>query len=235
MHVHHDLVAECSHTRHRYSETVARSRLHDILDQLSAVGLCFLPLLRRLVHAHVDDGLPSGHVVLPESCAPVAELPTARQFHEEVAVHVAESDAVPDPDGPVLTDGCLGCHLAGPPELRDGRVGRAPCVDDALQFFLRDLAFAVHGLHRSDAALVSAGQLCDLALLPEISVDAVLYDRHVVHLGRRRAVDVAAIAEGLKPPLLAGDPADHAGLDGGEVRHHEAAAVRRYKGRPHEL
>ena len=45
---------------------------------------------------------------------PVAELPAARQLDEQVAVDIAEGQAVLQPDGAVLLDGCPRCQLAGP-------------------------------------------------------------------------------------------------------------------------
>ena len=140
-----------------------------------------------------------------------------------------------DPDGPVLCDGGLGRQLAGPPELHDVRVGVPPHVDDALQLVLRDGAVLVHALHGSDASLVAAGKHGDLALLPEAAVHAVLHDRHVVHHGSGGTIHVAAVPEGLQRPLLTGQPCDHAGFDGREVRDDEPAAVRRDEGRPDQL
>ena len=56
-----------------------------------------------------------------------------------------------------------------------------------------------------------------------MAVDAVLLDRYLEHTGRRCAVYIAAIDEDIQTPLFPGQPRDHAGLDGREVRHHEAA------------
>ena len=82
----------------------------------------------------------------------------------------------------MLLDAGAGCHLAGPPELHHPRIGAPPLIDDALQLVFRNRATLVHALHGSAAALVATGQLRDFALLPQLAIDAVLDDRHVIHL-----------------------------------------------------
>ena len=93
----------------------------------------------------------------------------------------------------------------------------------------------VHGLHRADASAVAERQLCDLAALPEMPIDTVLYDRDTEHLRGRGAVDVSAVPECVKAPLLAAEPRNDAGLNRGEVRHDEMTALRGDKRCPHEL
>ena len=93
----------------------------------------------------------------------------------------------------------------------------------------------VHRLHSSDAAAVAEGELCDLPLLSEVSVSAVLLDRHLEHSGGRRAVYIAPVPEDIEPPVLVREPRDHAGLDRGEVRHDEAVPLGRDKSGADEL
>ena len=57
----------------------------------------------------------------------------------------------------------------------------------------------------------------------------------VEHLGGRGAVDVAALAEGVEHPLLAGEPGQHPRLDRAEVAHREGPAIARDEGRADEL
>ena len=53
----------------------------------------------------------------------------------------------------------------------------------------------------------------------------MLHYRDVVHHAGCFAVDVLTVPECIQDPLLAGEPCDHAGLDGAEVADHEAAAL----------
>ena len=84
-------------------------------------------------------------------------------------------------------------------------------------------------------AFCDTGQHGHLALLAEVTVGAVLLDRDVVHHGGGLAVDVLATAEGVQDSLLASDPRQDAGLDGGEVGDDEAAPVGGDEGRPDQL
>ena len=242
MDVHHDLVAHRGHAPHGLREAVAGRGLHHVLHQLPAVGLCLSPLLGDLVGAHVDDALAAalGRVLLQPG-APVDEPPAGREHHDQVPIPVVKdhagafADAVRphraaghvlpfsdivrgDTDAPAdraaLPDRGLRRGFVVIPELDDVGVRGPPLVDHALQLLLRDGSAAVHRLHGADAALVSAGQHSDLALLAEVLVHAVLLDRHVVHHRRCLAVDVLACLEGVQRPLLAREPCDHAGLDG---------------------
>ena len=63
----------------------------------------------------------------------------------------------------------------------------------------------------------------------------MLFDRHVVHHRRRPAVNVLTGPERVERPLLIRQPGDHAGLDRGEVTHHEPAALGRDERRPDQL
>src|SRR5574344_1772464 len=78
-----------------------------------------------------------------------------------------------------------------------------------------------HCLERPDAAAVAKRQFCNLAFLPEMTVDTVFLDRHLKHLRRRSTVDVATFGENILSPLFTGKPSDHAGFDGAEVRNDE--------------
>ena len=63
----------------------------------------------------------------------------------------------------------------------------------------------------------------------------MFYDRHVVHHAGRLAVDVLPGPEGIQDPLFTGEPCEHSGFDGREVRDHEPAPLRRDEGRPDQL
>ena len=117
--------------------------------------------------------------------------------------------------------------LAAISQLRQSftTLGLAPRHWSALKLVLRDGAAFVHALHGADAALVAAGQNCDLSFLAEVAVGSVLLHGHVVHHGGGLAIDVLALPESLQGPFLAGDPRQHSGLDGREVRDHEATAL----------
>ena len=224
MDVHHDVIAQSCDPLHGYGQAVSGDGLGDVLDQLAAVGLSLSPLLGFLIDSHVDDVLAAVPRVHLQVGVPVAELPAAGQLDEQVAVDVAEGDAVLQSDGAVFFDDCPGRHLAVAPELHHAGVGPPPLVHDALELVLRDGAALVHALHGADAALVAAGQNCDLSFLAEVAVGSVLFHGHVVHHGGGLAIDVLALPESLQGPFLAGDPRQHAGLDGREVRDNEAAA-----------
>jgi len=58
------------------------------------------------------------------------------------------------------------------------------------------------------------GENSDLALLPEVGIHAVLFNRHVEHLGSRGAVDILTIGECFGYPLLVSHPCRHPRLDG---------------------
>ena len=68
-----------------------------------------------------------------------------------------------------------------------------------------------------------------------MGVPAMLFHRHMEHLGGRCAVDVAALGKPLLPPLLPGEPGDDPCLDCGEVGHDELPAVLRHKSGADEL
>ena len=125
----------------------------------------------------------------------------------------------------VVLDRGLSCQLTGAPELYYLRVSQAPLVDHALQLLVRDRAALIHLTHRTDAALVPAGQHGDLALLSQLCVLPVFFYRHVVHHTGRFAVDILAGLKRIQHPLLTRDPCDHPGLDRAKIRHDEAVTV----------
>ena len=89
------------------------------------------------------------------------------------------------------------------PDLADlGR--RRPPLVNGLRHFLVAHAHLVRteGFQRVDTAAVAQGQLCDFALLTQVSVFAALDDRHVEHLRSGGTVDVAAVLKNLQAPLL---------------------------------
>ena len=142
---------------------------------------------------------------------------------------------MPDRHRALFLDGQRRRLLVFSPKVHDLRGRPAPSVNDALDLVLRDCPVLVHGLDRADPAAVPQRQLSDLALLPKVGVAPVLFDRHLEHLAGGRAVNVAAVAEYVEPPVLVCQPRDHACLDGREVRHDEPAPVRRNEGRPDKL
>ena len=132
------------------------------------------------------------------------------------------------------------------PERHDLRGGLSPASYDLAHLLLGHAGMhrAVHALPRlvaakgfqcSDASAVSERELRDLSLLPEIAVLAVLDHRNVEHLRGGGAVDVAAVAEDLHAPFLPGEPRCDAGLDRGEVCHHQLASRLRYNAGADEL
>ena len=64
------------------------------------------------------------------------------------------------------------------------------------------------------AAFGNARKFRYLPFLPEMSIDAVFLDRYMKHLAGTGAVDILAPFKNIQPPILTGQPGDHAGFDG---------------------
>ena len=63
-----------------------------------------------------------------------------------------------------------------------------------------------------------------------MGVLAMLFHRHMEHLGGRGTVNVPALGKNLLTPLLPSEPSNDTRLDCGEVGHDELSAVLRHKG-----
>ena len=116
------------------------------------------------------------------------------------------------------------------------RIGLSPCIYKRLQFlFGKPHLKSAHRFQRTDRAAISESQFCDLALLSEMAVHAVLFNRNLKHLACGRTVDIAAVLKDLCPPVLSGEPGNDARLDCGEVCHIELLTISRDKRRPYQL
>lgn len=82
-------------------------------------------------------------------------------------------------------------------------------------------AFTKHPDFRGFGSAVPTGKCGVLAFLPQVSVAAVFLDWHTGHLGCGSAVDVAACAKQVEPPLFTGQSGDDACFSSGEVRDDE--------------
>ena len=199
---------------HGVGQDIAGNRLDNVLGDFGTVGLEPGPLaeIRPLIgHAvgaeaiHADAGLDVG------------EPAAGGQIDEEHAAGIGKDEAV-GADLRLIGDRLLDGGIDIPPEADDMRIRIPPGGDQRLQLVLGKAHLeGAHRLQRPDAAAVAEGQLSDLALLPEVGVDAVLLDRNVEHHGSRAAVNVLPLAEDIHAPLLPCQMRQDSGLDGGEV------------------
>ena len=117
-----------------------------------------------------------------------------------------------------------------PPELHDFRIRLTPCGNQSGKLvLLKPHLQSAHRFQRSHGAAVAESKFCDLAFLPQVAVDAVLFYGDTEHLGRAGAVDILALGEYILPPLLAGKPCDDTGFNRGEVRHNELSVFLRHE------
>jgi len=180
---------------HGVAEDVPADRLDDVLDELRAVGFDSLPFLRRS-DAHVGDGF-SAEAVLSDPRLHIGQHPAGGELDEEHSTLAEEMDAAD-----LCRDLFLDCRFDGsvdvPPEGGDHRIGRPPGVDQRLQlFFLEPHLQGTHRFQSADGAAVAEGKLCNLTLLPEMSIDPVLHDRDTEHLAGGGTVDVLPLSEDL--------------------------------------
>ena len=83
-----------------------------------------------------------------------------------------------------LTDCLEGSRVYVIPKLLDMRARLAPAVHNLQQLFVAEAELIrAHCFESSDAALIPKRELCDLAFLPQMSVDAMFFDWHPEHLG----------------------------------------------------
>ena len=68
-----------------------------------------------------------------------------------------------------------------------------------------------------------------------MSVDTVFLHRHTEHLRSRRAIDIAAVLENIKPPLFSRQPRQHSCLDCRKVGHYEFHSRFRHECRADKL
>src|SRR5690625_53242 len=101
------------------------------------------------------------------------------------------------------------------PELDDVRVGPPPLILQPVELVVGSLG--AHHAQRSNAALVAAGQDCDLSLIAGEST----------HTLRSLDVDVSPGAESLERPCLTCEPSQYPGLDRGEVNDDQRPCERR--------
>ena len=228
MDVHNDFVPGLMEPEHRFRKDIARSGLHDVFHELRTIALDPHPLL-LFTDTLEGNGLVAvtveAHLRLD-----VCQLSTGRQHDEHDAALVHKPNTVGFGVG-MLPDASGSRPVNIPPKADDFGIGLPPRIHQGFQFFfLKAHVQSAHSLKCAHRTAVAKGQFCDFAFLPEVSVDTVLLDRHMEHLGRRRAVNVAATCKDLLSPRLVCHIGDHAGLDCGEVGHEEAATFLGYKG-----
>ena len=83
--------------------------------------------------------------------------------------------------------------------------------------------------------LGDASQFGDFALLPEVSIDAVLLDGNAEHLAGTHAIYITAAAEQIHAPFFTRQPCDHAGFYGRKVCNEKSAARTGHKGSADQL
>ena len=112
----------------------------------------------------------------------------------------------------------------------------APVVHDLFQFCVGEVEIiAAHCFHGTDRAAVAASQFRDFALLPQVTVDAMLHDRNAEHLRCRRAVDILPIGKSIHTPLLPGKPCDNSRLDCAEISYDKLISLAGNKRRAYQL
>ena len=180
---------------HGVAEDVPADGLDDVFDELRSVGFDPLPFLRR-PDAHVGDRL-SAEAVLSDPGLYVGQRPAGGELDEEhttLAEKMDTADLCRDP----FLDGCLYGSVDIPPEGGDHRIGCPPGVNQWLQlFFLQAHLQGTHGFQCTDRSAVTESELCDFALLSEMSIDPVLHDRNTEHLAGGGTVDVLPLSEDL--------------------------------------
>lgn len=201
--------------QHGVAEDVPADSLDDVLDELGTVGFDPLPFLGA-ADAHVGDGF-SAEAILADPRFDVGEHSAGGELDEEHAAPAEEADAVDLCLNP-LPDGGFDRPIDVPPECDDHGIGGTPGVDQGLQLFFLEPHFeGTHGFQGADGSAVAEGQLSDLALLAQVSVDSVLDDRNAEHLAGGGTVDVLAFSEDLGSPGLAGEIRQDPGLDRGVI------------------
>ena len=94
---------------------------------------------------------------------------------------------------------------------------------------------STHADKCTGGAAVATSQRCDLPLLTQVTIDAVLDDRHMEHLGSCRAIEVFAVLECIQHPLFLCLPRQYTGFNGRKVSNDELAALFRNQHRADQL
>ena len=133
-------------------------------------------------------------------------------------------------------NGPAGGSVRVPPQFGDCGICSAPAIDERFQLrLLKPHLESAHRFQSADAATVAERELSDF---PFLSHRVALLDgalRKVKHLLGGSLIDFAVGLENLHAPLFACKPCDNTGLNRGEVRHDEAIAGSRDKGRADKL
>ena len=164
---------------HGVGQDIPTHGLHDVLDKFWTVRFDPGPVLCG-IDPHVGDRL-SAEAVLADPGFHVREPPAGWQRNEQHAALYYKSDVANSCLAPLFNrffDG--GIH--SPPVGSDVRVTAAPHVYQGLQLILRKPHIeGAHGGKSTDAAAIAKGKLGNFAFLPEVAVNAVLFNRNAEH------------------------------------------------------
>ena len=116
------------------------------------------------------------------------------------------------------------------------RITLTPCINKRLQLILGKAHIkSPHCLKCSNRPAVAKCELCDFALLTQMTVYAVLFNRNLKHLTGRCTVNIPAVDKYLSAPILAGKPGYHPGFDCREISNIEFQTFRRNKSGTNKL
>ena len=164
---------------HSISQNVPAYRLHDVLNKLRAVRFNPGPFFLR-IDSHVGDGF-STETVLADPGFYISQAPSGRQRNEQHTALYYKGD-IAYPRLAPLFDRFFDGGIHGPPVGSDVRVTAAPHVYKGLQLVLgKPHVEGAHGSKSADTAAIAEGKLGNFALLPQVAVNAVLFNRHAEH------------------------------------------------------
>lgn len=231
MHMGYDTAApKCPHGIH---QNVTACCLDDVLHELGTIAFKPLPFLCT-TDTLVGHRL-TAELILSHAWFYIGKNSAGRKLYEQHAAPAAEADAVGGL-GSLFLDGLFDRTVHIPPEADDIRIGLSPG-----RYQVRKLLFGqphlkgTHGFQRTYGTSVAECQFCNLALLSEVTVDAVLFYRHTKHLRSRCTVDVTAVFEHLGTPRFSCKPGNDPRLNGRKVRYDEVLIRRRDKGGTDQL
>ena len=213
-------VSECLHGIH---ENISCDCLDSILTKFRAIAFKTFPLFRS-THSFIGHRF-TAELVDTHAWLHIGKPSAGRKSHEKESTLIGKLQS---------------CHLSRnmfsycslhrsvdiPPHSRNHRICISPCVHERLKFlFGKSHLQSTHTLERTDRTAVTESQFRNLALLAEMTVDAMLFYRNTKHLRCRTAVNVLAIGEYLHSPFLTCKPGKDSRFDCREVCYDKFPAI----------
>ena len=219
----HNVQSFCFDSSHCLCQNVTGNCLRCVLDQPTRVGFLSAPFV-VLSHTFVGQAHTTEAIRL-FSRFQIGKPSARRKHHPESAGVELKGDLANLLPFPGL-ESLHRSFLYIPPVLDNLRVGLPPGINDLRQLFLMQSHLqSTHADECSGGATISTSQSCNLPFLAKITIDTVLDDRHMEHLGSGRAVEVLAVLECVQHPLFLCLPCQHAGFNSGKVCHDELASI----------